>query len=111
MRLSRSASRFFASIRFVVAFNAMPRIILAPIFMVWFGLGVWSKVALAFTLVFFVVFFNVYQGVREVSATIRDNARMIGMNEGQLMRHVYWPSALSWMFSSLHTSEIGRAHV
>jgi NitT/TauT family transport system permease protein len=54
--------------------------------------------------VFFIVFFNVYQGVKEVSTTVRDNARMIGMNEGQLMRHVYWPSALSWMFSSLHTS-------
>ena len=56
------------------------------------------------TLVFFIVFFNVYQGVKEVSPTILANARMLGMNERQLMRHVYWPSALSWMFSSLHTS-------
>jgi NitT/TauT family transport system permease protein len=55
-------------------------------------------------LVFFIVFFNVYQGVKEVSQTVRDNGRMLGMNERQLMRHVYWPSALSWMFSSLHTS-------
>jgi len=50
------------------------------------------------------VFFNVYQGVKEVSPTVLANARMLGMNERQLMRHVYWPSALSWMFSSLHTS-------
>src|ERR1700728_3077164 len=78
--------------------------LLAPIFALWLGLGIWSKVALGVTLVFFIVFFNVYQGVKEVSTTVRDNARMIGMNEGQLMRHVYWPSALSWMFSSLHTS-------
>ena len=56
------------------------------------------------TLVFFIVFFNVYQGVKEVSPTVLANARMLGMNERQLMRHVYWPSALSWMFSSLHTS-------
>ena len=84
--------------------NALPRVVLAPIFALWLGLGIWSKVALGVTLVFFIVFFNVYQGVKEVSTTIRDNARMIGMNEGQLMRHVYWPSALSWMFSSLHTS-------
>jgi NitT/TauT family transport system permease protein len=56
------------------------------------------------TLVFFIVFFNVYQGVREVSPTILANARMLGMNERQLFRNVYWPSALSWMFSSLHTS-------
>jgi NitT/TauT family transport system permease protein len=84
--------------------NALPRVVLAPIFALWLGLGIWSKVALGFTLVFFIVFFNVYQGVKEVSPTLLANARMLGMSEGQLMRHVYWPSALSWMFSSLHTS-------
>jgi NitT/TauT family transport system permease protein len=84
--------------------NALPRVVLAPIFTLWLGLGIWSKVALGVTLVFFIVFFNVYQGVKEVSTTVLANARMLGMNEGQLMRHVYWPSALSWMFSSLHTS-------
>src|SRR5688572_2504357 len=84
--------------------NALPRVVLAPIFALWFGLGIWSKVALGVTLVFFIVFFNVYQGVKEVSPVILSNARMLGMNERQLMRHVYWPSALSWMFSSLHTS-------
>ncbi|MEA2864998.1 MAG: sulfonate transport system permease protein [Bradyrhizobium sp.] len=84
--------------------NALPRVVLAPIFALWLGLGIWSKVALGVTLVFFIVFFNVYQGVREVSTTVLANARMLGMNERQLMRHVYWPSALSWMFSSLHTS-------
>jgi NitT/TauT family transport system permease protein len=89
---------------YVKMINALPRIVLGPIFTLWFGLGIWSKVALGITLVFFIVFFNVYQGVREVSPTILANARMLGMNERQLMRHVYWPSALSWMFSSLHTS-------
>jgi len=84
--------------------NALPRVVLAPIFTLWLGLGIWSKVALGITLVFFIVFFNVYQGVKEVSPTVLANARMLGMNERQLMRHVYWPSALSWMFSSLHTS-------
>ena len=84
--------------------NALPRVVLAPIFMLWFGLGIWSKVALGVTLVFFIVFFNVYQGVKEVSPVVLANARMLGMNERQLLRHVYWPSALSWMFSSLHTS-------
>src|SRR5471032_2383853 len=84
--------------------NALPRVVLAPIFTLWLGLGIWSKVALGVTLVFFIVFFNVYQGVKEVSTTVLDNGRMLGMNERQLMRHVYWPSALSWMFSSLHTS-------
>jgi NitT/TauT family transport system permease protein len=84
--------------------NALPRVVLAPIFTLWLGLGIWSKVALGITLVFFIVFFNVYQGVKEVSTTVLDNGRMLGMNERQLTRHVYWPSALSWMFSSLHTS-------
>lgn len=89
---------------YVKMINALPRIVLAPIFALWLGLGIASKVALGVTLVFFVVFFNVYQGVKEVSPTVLANARMLGFNERQLMRHVYWPSALSWMFSSLHTS-------
>jgi NitT/TauT family transport system permease protein len=84
--------------------NALPRVVLAPIFTLWLGLGIWSKVALGVTLVFFIVFFNVYQGIKEVSPTVLANARMLGMSERQLVRHVYWPSALSWMFSSLHTS-------
>ena len=89
---------------YVKMINALPRVVLAPIFALWLGFGIWSKVALGVTLVFFIVFFNVYQGVKEVSPTVLANARMLGMNERQLMRHVYWPSALSWMFSSLHTS-------
>jgi NitT/TauT family transport system permease protein len=89
---------------YIKAANALPRVVLAPIFALWFGLGIWSKVALGVTLVFFIVFFNVYQGVREVPPVVLQNARMLGMNERQLLRHVYWPSALTWMFSSLHTS-------
>jgi NitT/TauT family transport system permease protein len=89
---------------YIKMMNALPRVVLAPIFALWLGLGIWSKVALGVTLVFFIVFFNVYQGIKEVSPTVLANARMLGMNDRQLMRHVYWPSALSWMFSSLHTS-------
>ena len=95
---------------FIKAANAMPRVILAPIFAMWFGLGIWSKVALAVTLVFFVVFFNVYQGVKEVSPVVLNNARMLGATRRQLLRHVYLPSATSWVFSSLHTS-VGLAFV
>jgi NitT/TauT family transport system permease protein len=89
---------------YVKMVNALPRVVLAPIFALWLGLGIWSKVALGVTLVFFIVFFNVYQGVKEVSPAVLANGRMLGMSERQLMRHVFWPSALSWMFSSLHTS-------
>ena len=95
---------------YIKALNSMPRVILAPIFALWFGLGIWSKVALAVTLVFFIVFFNVYQGVREVSPVVLANARMLGANHKQLLRTVYLPSATSWVFASLHNS-VGLAFV
>jgi NitT/TauT family transport system permease protein len=95
---------------YIKALNSMPRVILAPIFAVWFGLGMASKVALGVTLVFFIVFFNVYQGVKEVSPVVLANARMLGASQKQLLRHVYLPSATSWVFSSLHTS-VGLAFV
>lgn len=95
---------------FIKGFNSMPRVILAPIFAVWFGLGIASKVALGVTLVFFIVFFNVYQGVREVNPNVLASARMLGANKNQLLKYVYLPSAMSWVFSSLHTS-VGMAFV
>ena len=95
---------------YIKALNSMPRVILAPIFSVWFGLGMASKVALGVTLVFFIVFFNVYQGVKEVSPVVLANARMLGASQRQLLRHVYLPSATAWVFSSLHTS-VGLAFV
>jgi NitT/TauT family transport system permease protein len=95
---------------YIKAVNSMPRVIMGPIFIVWFGLGIWSKVALGITLVFVVVFFNVFQGVREVNPIVLANARILGSNRRQLLRTVYIPSAMSWMFSSLHTS-VGMAFV
>ncbi|CAM5184191.1 NitT/TauT family transport system permease protein OS=Castellaniella defragrans OX=75697 GN=HNR28_002967 PE=3 SV=1 [Castellaniella defragrans] len=108
LALSPFAARLAAP--YVKGLNSMPRVILAPIFSVWFGLGMTSKVALGITLVFFVVFFNVYQGVREVSPGILSNARMLGASRRQLLRTVYLPSATSWVFSSLH-SAVGMAFV
>ena len=108
LALSPTSSALFDP--YIKAANAMPRVILAPIFFVWFGLGVASKVALGVTLVFFIVFFNVFQGVREVSPVILANARMLGASRKQLLRHVYLPSAMSWVFASLHNS-IGLAFV
>jgi NitT/TauT family transport system permease protein len=84
--------------------------VLAPIFLLWFGLGVWSKVALGITVVFFIVFFNTIEGVRNADRVLVDNARMLGATEWQLARHVLIPSALSWVFSSLHIS-IGFAMI
>jgi sulfonate transport system permease protein len=95
---------------YIKALNSMPRLILAPIFAVWFGLGMASKVALGVTLVFFIVFFNVYQAVREVSPVVLASARMLGATPRHLLRHVYLPSATSWVFASLHNS-VGLAFV
>jgi NitT/TauT family transport system permease protein len=95
---------------YIKAFNSMPRVILAPIFAVWFGLGIWSKVLLGVTLVFFIVFFSVYHGVREVNPVLVANARMLGASRRQLLRYVYIPSATAWVFSSLHAA-VGMAFV
>jgi NitT/TauT family transport system permease protein len=108
LALAPTASAIFDP--YIKAANAMPRVILAPIFFVWFGLGIASKVALGVTLVFFIVFFNVYQGVREVSPVVLANARMLGASQRQLLRYVYLPSAMSWVFASLHNS-VGLAFV
>ncbi|PFG67116.1 ABC transporter permease [Enemella evansiae] len=89
---------------FLQMFNALPRVVLAPIFLLWFGLGIWSKVAFGVTLVFFIVFFNTLEGVRSVDRVLIDNARMLGAKESHLLRHVFIPSALTWIFSSLHIS-------
>jgi len=84
--------------------NAVPRVVLAPVFLIWFGLGIWSKVALGVTVVFFIAFFNTYQGTRSVPVHIINNVRMLGASDWQVTRHVVVPSVLSWVFSSLHVS-------
>ncbi len=84
--------------------NAIHRVILGSIFVIWLGLGMASKVALGVTLTFFVVFFNAFQGVREVDPTLINNARILGASPRQLSLDVMLPSALSWITSSLHTS-------
>jgi len=84
--------------------NAMPRVVLGSLFIIWFGLGLWSKVALAVVLVFFVVFFNAFQGVREVDRNLLANARILGASPRQVTTEVIIPSALTWIIASLHTS-------
>ena len=89
---------------YIKMLNAVPRVVLAPLFLLWFGLGIWSKVALAVTLVFFIMFFSAYQGVRDADRVLIENVRMLGATERQLVRHVLVPSALTWIFSSLQAS-------
>ncbi len=84
--------------------NSIPRVVLGSIFIVSLGLGLWSKVALAVVMVFFVVFGNAFQGVREADGNIIANARILGATHWQVTRHVVIPSALSWILASLHVS-------
>ena len=84
--------------------NSIPRIVLGSIFIVAFGLGVFPKVLLAAVLVFFVVFFNAFQGVREVDQNLVANVRVLGASPLQVARHVTIPSAMTWIIASLHTA-------
>jgi NitT/TauT family transport system permease protein len=89
---------------YIKAINSIPRVVLAPIFIMIMGLGLASKVALAFIMVFFVVFANAFQGVREADRNMIANARILGASDWQVTRAVIIPSAMSWIFASLHVS-------
>ncbi len=89
---------------FIKVANSFPRIVLGSIFVIWLGLGMASKVLLAVVLVFFVVFFNAYQGVREVDRNLIANAKLLGASPRQVSAEVVIPAALSWIIASLHTS-------
>jgi len=99
-------SVFFADVLapFIKAANAIPRIVLAALFVIWFGLGMQSKIATAFVLVFFAVFFNAFQGAREVDKTLIDNARILGAGRWALLRTIVLPSATSWILASMHVA-------
>lgn len=89
---------------YIKVINSVPRVVLAPIFIMIFGLGLTSKVALSFVMVFFVVFSNAFQGVREADRNLLANAQILGAKDWQLTRSVVIPSAMSWIFASLHVS-------
>ena len=89
---------------YIKVINSVPRVVLAPIFIMIFGLGLASKVALAFVMVFFVVFSNAFQGVREADRNLLANAEILGASRWQITRSVVVPSAMSWIFASLHVS-------
>ena len=99
---NRMASDVFSI--YIKLINSVPRVVLAPIFIMLLGLGLASKVALAFVMVFFVVFSNAFQGVREADRAMIANARILGASDWQLTKAVIIPSAMSWIFASLHVS-------
>ena len=102
--LGRSAFLADVLAPFIKGANAIPRIVLAALFVIWFGFGLPSKVATAFVLVFFAVFFNAFQGAREVDRVLVDNARILGAGRWQLLRTIVLPSATSWILASMHVA-------
>ena len=89
---------------FIVAFNSLPRIALVPLITMIFGFGLLAKIVLAWSIVFFIVFFNTFQGARSVDADLIHSARFLGAGDGQIMRTVVVPSTLAWTFASLTPS-------
>jgi NitT/TauT family transport system permease protein len=104
--VSLGQSRFLADVLgpYIKIVNAIPRIVLGSIFIVAFGIGTLPKILLAAVLVFFVVFFNAFQGVREVDRNILANAKVLGASRLQVTKHVIVPSALTWIIASLHSA-------
>jgi len=99
-------SEFLANVfsPFIKGANAVPRIVLAALFILWFGFDISSKVATVVVLVFFAVFFNAFTGAREVDKNVVNNARILGASEGKILRSIVLPSATTWILSSLHTA-------
>jgi len=89
---------------YIVAFNSLPRIALVPLITMIFGFGLLAKVVLAWTIVFFIVFFNTFQGARSVDPDLVHSARFLGASDRQVMSTVVVPSALAWTFASLTPS-------
>jgi NitT/TauT family transport system permease protein len=98
--------RFIADVfdPFFVALNSIPRIALAPLLIIWFGIDTSSKVVLAATLVFFVTFFSTLTGIRNVDEALVNVARVMGANEWQVFFKVQLPAALSWIMNGLRLS-------
>jgi NitT/TauT family transport system permease protein len=89
---------------YITALYSIPKIALAPLFIIWFGIGIESKVAVSAAIVFFVIFLNTYSGVREVNPIYINTTRIMGGGEGAVLRHVIIPSAASWVITGLKVS-------
>lgn len=85
----------------MVLFNAIPRVIVAPLFIAWFGIGLESKIAVAFLLVAVVTFFAVYSGIKEVDKRLIERVRTLGGGTHVLIREVYLPSVTTWLLGNL----------
>ncbi|PUA32084.1 MAG: hypothetical protein B9J98_04325 [Candidatus Terraquivivens tikiterensis] len=89
---------------FLSALNSIPRPALAPLVIFWFGIGIFSKIFLAWSIVFFVIFYNTYLGIRSIDPDILNVMRVMGASRLQTMRIVILPSVASWIFAGLRLS-------
>ena len=101
-----SRTRFLADVLdpFLVAINGIPRVALAPLFVVWFGIGLLPKIVLVFTLVFFVIFYNTYAGIKSVDRRYTDLAWVMGASEPDLFRKVILPAASPYIVLGMKLS-------
>jgi NitT/TauT family transport system permease protein len=88
----------------LVGLNSLPRVALAPVLVIWFGLGITSKIVVSLLTVFFLVFFNTYRGVRSIDRQLVNAARVMGATPAQVARMVVVPAVLEWVFAALRTS-------
>lgn len=87
----------------MVGLSSIPKLALAPLFILWFGIGLTSKVLMAGLMVFFIFAFNLYAGYRSVDAALVHTLRLLGATKLQIVRHVIWPSCLPWFLASLRS--------
>jgi NitT/TauT family transport system permease protein len=85
----------------MILLNAVPRVVLAPLFVIWLGIGLASKVALSFILVAVLIFFTVYTGIRQVDRKLVERVITLGGGRGTLLREVYMPSVTAWVLGNL----------
>jgi NitT/TauT family transport system permease protein len=81
--------------------NAIPRVVLAPLFVIWLGIGLASKIALSFILVAVLIFFTVFTGIRQVDRRLVERVLTLGGGRWALVRHVYLPSVAAWVLGNL----------
>ncbi len=88
----------------IVAFNSMPRVAIAPLFIIWFGFGPPSKIALAALVVYFAIFFNTFSGMRSVEPVLMNSIRIMGASKIQVLWLVNLPHTMAWVFAAMNTS-------
>jgi NitT/TauT family transport system permease protein len=89
---------------YIIALNSIPKVALAPLFILWFGIGIWSKVWTAAILVFFLVFYNTYLGISSMDPELASLARVMGATERHVVRLVTLPATLPFVMAGFRTS-------